>query len=153
MSEPLTKHAFVDDNPFICYSPDEQASTSNISGGGGGDIPIASADTLGGVKIGEGLNITSEGVLSSSGGGSNVEIINASLVDEVYTLDKTFNQVKTLFDSGKAVIVQVSYGERTTNDLVIGYIEDLGNNEYRITANLAEYTTDDPDGYLHEPTD
>ena len=41
----------------------------DTGGGGGGSLPIASADTLGAVKIGENLNITSEGVLSASGGG------------------------------------------------------------------------------------
>lgn len=38
------------------------------SDGGGGSLPIASTDTLGGIKVGNGLSITSEGVLSSSGG-------------------------------------------------------------------------------------
>lgn len=33
------------------------------------DLPIASADTLGGVKIGENLSITADGVLSSTAGG------------------------------------------------------------------------------------
>lgn len=37
------------------------------SGGGGGitEIPIATADTLGGIKVGEGLEITEDGVLSA----------------------------------------------------------------------------------------
>ncbi len=41
------------------------------SGGGGGSyvLPVASADTLGGVKIGEGVSIDANGVLSVSGGG------------------------------------------------------------------------------------
>lgn len=38
--------------------------------GGSYDLPTASADTLGGVKIGDNLSITSDGVLSASGGGS-----------------------------------------------------------------------------------
>ena len=37
------------------------------TGGGSGTLPIASADTLGAVKIGNNLNITSEGVLSAEG--------------------------------------------------------------------------------------
>lgn len=40
----------------------------DTGGGGGGSLPIASAETLGGVKIGNNLSITSEGVLSASGG-------------------------------------------------------------------------------------
>ena len=37
------------------------------TGGGGGSLPIASAETLGGVKVGEGLSIDDEGTLSTSG--------------------------------------------------------------------------------------
>lgn len=37
-----------------------------------GDLPIASAETLGGVKVGSGLSITEDGVLSSQGGSSYV---------------------------------------------------------------------------------
>lgn len=40
-----------------------------IEGGGDYTLPIASADTLGGIKVGEGLNIDGEGVLSSTGSG------------------------------------------------------------------------------------
>jgi len=40
----------------------------DTGGGGGGSLPIASADTLGAVKIGENLSITSEGLLSAEGG-------------------------------------------------------------------------------------
>ena len=52
-------------------------------------LPIASAEVLGGIKIGEGLNITEEGILSanggSEGGGSFKEVTKAyydSLSDE-----------------------------------------------------------------------
>lgn len=38
--------------------------------GGGYELPIASASTLGGVKIGENLEISESGVLSASGGGN-----------------------------------------------------------------------------------
>jgi len=38
-----------------------------VSGTGGiGNIPIASADTVGGVKIGEGINVTDDGTISTS---------------------------------------------------------------------------------------
>lgn len=41
-----------------------------VSGGGGGYIlPPASAGTLGGIKVGSGLSITPDGVLSATGGG------------------------------------------------------------------------------------
>ena len=47
-------------NGFLDFSPD---------GEGSGGLPIASSETLGGVRVGEGLNITNEGILSVDGGG------------------------------------------------------------------------------------
>lgn len=45
---------------------------------GGYELPIASASTLGGVKVGEGLEISEAGVLSASGGGGgSVTILTA----------------------------------------------------------------------------
>lgn len=41
-------------------------------GGGGYELPIASADTLGGVKVGSNLSINESGVLSAEGGGPTV---------------------------------------------------------------------------------
>lgn len=35
----------------------------------GGELPVATSETLGGIKVGDGLSITEAGVLSSSGGG------------------------------------------------------------------------------------
>lgn len=45
--------------------------SANPGGGGSYVLPVASADTLGGVKVGEGLSINEQGVLSSSGGGGS----------------------------------------------------------------------------------
>lgn len=51
----------IPSNPF-------PPSSANVSGGGGGQyvLPVASADTLGGVKVGAGLSIA-DGVLSANG--------------------------------------------------------------------------------------
>ena len=48
-----------------------------VSGGGGGSyvLPVASSDTLGGIKVGSGLTIDQNGVLSSNGGGSGEDWI------------------------------------------------------------------------------
>ena len=43
------------------------------SGGGITEIPVATADTLGGIKVGDGLEITEDGVLSAVGG-SNTNV-------------------------------------------------------------------------------
>lgn len=48
---------------------DEQGQVKNLSdfGGGGGALPIASAETLGGVKIGSGVTVTEDGTISVVG--------------------------------------------------------------------------------------
>lgn len=50
------------------------------SGGGGYVLPIASASTLGGIKVGSGLSINSSGVLSVTGGGSVTGYIGTTQV-------------------------------------------------------------------------
>jgi len=41
---------------------------------GGASLPIATASTLGGIKVGSGLSVTSDGTLSASGGGSWTDV-------------------------------------------------------------------------------
>lgn len=53
---------------------------SNFGGGGGGGsyvLPIASESTLGGVKIGSGVNIDSAGTISVQGGEQDYQIVTA----------------------------------------------------------------------------
>lgn len=55
---------------------------SGGGGGGGYTLPVASADTLGGVKVGNNLSIDNDGVLSAtggSGGGGSVVVQDISL--------------------------------------------------------------------------
>lgn len=51
------------------------------SGGGGGSLPIASASTLGGVKIGSGINVTEDGTISSPG--SQLPVATAEILGGV----------------------------------------------------------------------
>lgn len=46
----------------------EQVEGELVISATGGELPIASSETLGGVKVGSGLSIDGEGVLSTSGG-------------------------------------------------------------------------------------
>lgn len=66
----------------------------------GGDytLPIASADTLGGIKVGEGLNIDGEGVLSSTGSGSG------SGVGMVDPDPDGSGEIFNYYDTGSAVV-------------------------------------------------
>lgn len=58
------KTAYVgDDGSLILVMTDGQEMNIGVISGGG-TLPIASADTLGGIKVGENLKISADGVLS-----------------------------------------------------------------------------------------
>ncbi len=61
-----------------------------LSAGGISDLPIASANTIGGVKVGAGLSITETGTLSATGGGT------ADTVEWDNVLDKPTASANTL---------------------------------------------------------
>ncbi len=61
-----------------------------LSAGGISDLPIASANTIGGVKVGAGLSITESGTLSATGGGT------ADAVEWNNVLDKPTASANTL---------------------------------------------------------
>lgn len=61
-----------------------------LSAGGISDLPIASANTIGGVKVGAGLSITETGTLSATGGGT------ADAVEWNNVLDKPTASTNTL---------------------------------------------------------
>ena len=48
-----------------------------VSGGGGssGDLPVATATTLGGIKVGDNLSITEDGTLSANGGSAPTNMV------------------------------------------------------------------------------
>lgn len=80
----------------------------NAGGGGSYTLPTASADTLGGVKVGSGLAIDSDGVLSASGGSGgsddslflaiNVELNETQGIDAVtYSFTKNWSDVITTY--------------------------------------------------------
>lgn len=49
-------------------------SGGSSGGGSGYTLPVASASTLGGVKIGDGVNVSSDGTISVEGGGGGINI-------------------------------------------------------------------------------
>lgn len=51
-------------NPAIIKRGNELTFTEHFNAGGGGTLEPATANTLGGVKIGEGVNVTSDGTIS-----------------------------------------------------------------------------------------
>lgn len=67
-----------------------QSIIQDSQSGGDYTLPIASADTLGGIKVGEGLNIDGEGVLSSTGSGVG-KIDNQLEAEGVIVYSEIFN--------------------------------------------------------------
>lgn len=67
--------------PFRKANGDISTIGAEIGAGGGGSsytLPTASAETLGGIKVGSNLSIDESGVLSASGGGSSYTLPTAS---------------------------------------------------------------------------
>ncbi len=63
--------------------------TGGGSSGGGGSaytLPIASADVLGGIKVGAGLTISTEGTLSATGGGTADAVEWSNVLDKPTTV-------------------------------------------------------------------
>ena len=60
---------FVDasDKPAIIKKGNQLTFTDDFKAGGGADLAPATAETLGGVKVGNGLNVASDGTLSVAG--------------------------------------------------------------------------------------
>lgn len=82
----------------------------NVYGDIGGEdtLPTASADTLGGVKVGSGLAIDSNGVLSASGGsngGVNV-VTYTETPSGVITCNHTFEEIAQLVSDNKTIIIK-----------------------------------------------
>lgn len=95
---------------------------------GGYNLPIATSDTLGGIKVGAGLSINSEtGVLSASGGGT------ADSVDWANITSKP--DFKTVATSG-------SYNDLTDKPTIPTKVSELENDSNYITSVPEEYVTE-----------
>lgn len=73
-----------------------------LGGGDGFELLPATADALGGVKVGSGLAVTSDGTLSASGG----RLVCNTTVDAetgIITLDKTAGEIKAAIAAGNPV--------------------------------------------------
>ena len=109
MADYPAKHEFVDDYPYLAYASEVDTVAGSGEGGEGGGsytLPVASADTLGGVKIGSGLAIDNNGVLSSSG--SDVFYVSISGVDQngKPILAKKCTELNSAIEAGKKIVLQ-----------------------------------------------
>ena len=119
----------------------------NIDQGGGGSIPIASADTLGGIKVGENLSITEGGVLSASGGGGGGLVCNVTIgVDETRTLDKTAGEIFSACESGQFVWTKTMIGDEYTYSFLMEYgVDDQGNYFVGVSSGFTYYAATEND--------
>lgn len=72
-------------------------------------LPPATAETLGGVKVGSGLAVTEQGVLSASGGGSEPLIVEGRQSDTIFIPNEsqpTKAEARSAFNSGRMVIIK-----------------------------------------------
>lgn len=83
-------------NPAIIKRGNELTFTEHFNAGGGGDLPVASASTLGGVKVGDGLNITAGGVLSVAGANysTSEQLTGRKDIDGKDIYERTFTNVQ-----------------------------------------------------------
>ena len=95
------KQDFIDENPYLTYSGKADNAYDGEGGGGGGyTLPTASADTLGGVKVGSGLSINEGGVLSE-----NAFVITGDLAENsgnwtIANVSKTLNEIYSAINNG-----------------------------------------------------
>lgn len=130
--------------------------------GGSYTLPIASASTLGGVKVGSGLSIDGNGVLSASGGGgggtySETELLSAPVVGNrasdispIPLLDSIDNYNQLVFRFGifdgqnEQCFVQTILCSDLTNNVIfslIGYPRSDYNLLYGIIMNTSTSLT------------
>ena len=89
----------------------------DISGGGSYVLPIASSTTLGGIKVGSGLTINSNGVLSANGGGGSSSMLVIEPTPVVYE-NLTWNQVlEKAFDT--VAFEGIQFNSLTPSDFLV----------------------------------
>lgn len=93
----------------LSNKPTIPANTSDLNNDSGflTDVPIASASTLGGIKVGSNLSITSDGTLSATGGGGG----------STYTAGNGIDITNDTISIDTSVVAEVSDIPTKTSDL------------------------------------
>ena len=74
------------------------------------ELPAATATTLGGVKVGDGLSVTNDGTLSASGGGGGGGygmVVTITLSNGTFVADKTIDEVIDYLNAGNKDLIAV----------------------------------------------
>ena len=138
----------------IVQNTENSLTELTAKGGSSGNLPIASADTLGGVKIGENLSITEDGVLSSTASGD----VSAS-GDNTFTGTNDFNGAVNLNGITTAENLTVARNLTSSGEINAVSIKSTGirsddiktttNKKYLTEENVDNNTIKVVDGKLH----
>ena len=126
----------------IVQNAENSLTELTVEGGSSGDLPIASADTLGAVKIGENLSITEDGVLSSTASGD----VSAS-GDNTFTGTNNFNGAVNLNGITIAENLTVNRNFTSSGEINAVSIKSTGirSDDIKTTANKKYLTEEDVD--------
>ena len=113
--------------------------------GGGGSLSPATADTLGGVKIGSGISVTDDGTSSASGGGGGSSAVVLSLNDATYDGDAstytfsniTVGDIVNAYKAGANVVVSFADDGNTLYGNMLELVEQEADDNYAVYGTLA----------------
>ena len=145
------------DNKFLKYNAASGKWVGSDTAGGGYTLPTASAVTLGGIKIGSGLSIDGNGVVTASGGGGGSQNVFSTIAvsgqnnvvadstTDTLTLVAGSNMTITTNDSSDTITFASTGGSTLTTEEVQDIVGAMfsGNTETNITA-----TYQDSDGTI-----
>lgn len=126
----------------IVQNAETSLTELTAKGGSSGNLPIASADTLGGVKIGENLSITEDGVLSSTASGD----VSAS-GNNTFTGTNDFNGAVNLNGLTTAENLTVARNLTSSGEINAVSIKSTGvrSDDIKTTTNKKYLTEEDVD--------
>ena len=143
LADALSKYLVSPDGSVkIVQNAENSLTELTAKGGSSGELPIASADTLGGVKIGENLSITEDGVLSSTASGD----VSAS-GDNTFTGTNDFNGVVNLNGLTTAENLTVARNLTSSGEINAISIKSTGvrSDDIKTTTNKKYLTEEDVD--------
>lgn len=143
LADALSKYLVSPDGSVKIVQNAENSLTELTAEGGLTDLPIASADTLGGVKIGENLSITADGVLSSTAGGGDVSASG----NNTFTGTNDFNGVVNLNGITTAENLTVARNLTSSGEINAVSIKSTGirSDDIKTTTNKKYLTEEDVD--------
>ena len=143
LADALSKYLVSPDGSVkIVQNAENSLTELTVKGGSSGNLPIASTDTLGGVKIGENLSITEDGVLSSIASGD----VSAS-GNNTFTGTNNFNGAVNLNGITIADNLTVTRNLTSSGEINAVSIKSTGirSDDIKTTANKKYLTEEDVD--------